>query len=195
MSIWKDLANFGVGAIERDRELTNEKLTIRAEELKANRDLMIAMKKDKYAADIAEYKKEKAKANEIKKLNSVAASGNMDSISYAKQYLLHNLGTEKFNALQKAFKKAKKKDQRQHVTPYIYQNKNKFKILNIKLKKNYSKYRFTVDYPEDLNLLKKIISKSKLGRNITYIDAIKIIKKYPEIKKINEKFTNIFFIK
>jgi len=99
MSIWKDLANFGVGAIERDRELTNEKLTIRAEELKANRDLMIAMKKDKYAADIAEYKKEKAKANEIKKLNSVAASGNMDSESYAKQYLLHNLGTEKFNAL------------------------------------------------------------------------------------------------
>ena len=101
----------------------------------------------------------------------------------------------KFNALQKAFKKAKKKDQRQHVTPYIYQNKNRFKILNIKLKKNYSKYRFTIDYPEDLNLLKKIISKSKLGRNITYIDAIKIIKKYPEIKKINEKFTNIFFIK
>ena len=101
----------------------------------------------------------------------------------------------KFNALQKAFKKAKKKDQRQHVTPYIYQNKNKFEILNIKLKKNYSKYRFTIDYPEDLNLLKKIISKSKLGRNITYIDAIKIIKKYPEIKKINEKFTNIFFIK
>jgi len=100
----------------------------------------------------------------------------------------------KFNVLQKAFRNAKNNDQIQHVTPYIYQNKNKFKILNINLKKNYSKYRFTVDYPEDLNLLKKIILKSKLGINLTFMDAIKIIKKYPKIKKINEKFINIFSI-
>src|SRR5210317_93992 len=102
MGLLTDLGNFATGAIERDKELTNEKLAIRAEELKANRDLMIAMKKDKYAADIAEYKKEKAKSNEIKQLNSAAASGNMDNESYAKQFLLHSLGTEKFNALQKA---------------------------------------------------------------------------------------------
>ena len=102
MGLLTDLGNFATGAIERDRELTNEKLAIRAEELKANRELMIAMKKDKYAADIAEYKKEKAKSNEIKQLNSAAASGNMDNESYAKQFLLHSLGTEKFNALQKA---------------------------------------------------------------------------------------------
>jgi len=102
MGFFRDVGNFATGMIERDRELTNEKLAIRAEELKANRDLMIAMKKDKYAADIAEYKKEKAKSNEIKQLNSAAASGNMDNESYAKQFLLHSLGTEKFNALQKA---------------------------------------------------------------------------------------------
>jgi hypothetical protein len=68
----KDLGNFAVGAIEKDRELTKEKLLIRAEELKANRDLMIAMKKDKYASDIANYDAERKKANEIQKLNSVA---------------------------------------------------------------------------------------------------------------------------
>ena len=97
----KDIGNFATGAIERDKEITKENLAIRADELKANRDLMIAMKKDKYAADIANYKIEKQKANEIKKLNSVAAQGDMDKSSYAKQYLLHSLGTEKFNALQK----------------------------------------------------------------------------------------------
>jgi hypothetical protein len=102
MGFFTDVGNFAKGMIERDREITNENLAIRAEELKANRDLMIAMKKDKYAADIAEYKKEKAKSNEIKQLNSAAASGNMDNESYAKQFLLHSLGTEKFNALQKA---------------------------------------------------------------------------------------------
>ena len=102
MGFFTDVGNFAKGMIERDREITNENLAIRAEELKANRDLMIAMKKDKYAADIAEYKKEKAKSNEIKQLNSAAAAGNMDNESYAKQFLLHSLGTEKFNALQKA---------------------------------------------------------------------------------------------
>lgn len=102
MGFFTDVGNFAKGMIERDREITNENLAIRAEELKANRDLMIAMKKDKYAADIAEYKKEKAKSNEIKQLNSAAAAGNMDNSSYAKQFLLHSLGTEKFNALQKA---------------------------------------------------------------------------------------------
>jgi len=93
-----DLGNFASGAIERDREITNENLKIRAEELQANRDLMLAMKKDKYAADIAEYKKEKAKANEIKKLNAEAP--NMTQESYATQYLIHNLGPEKYKIMQ-----------------------------------------------------------------------------------------------
>lgn len=95
-----DLGNFAYGAIERDREITNENLKIRAEELQANRELMIAMKKDKYAADIAEYKKEKAKANEINRLNSVAASEQMSPELYAQQYLMATLGTEKYKAMQ-----------------------------------------------------------------------------------------------
>ena len=95
-----DLGNFASGAIERDREITNENLKVRGEELRANRDLMLAMKKDKYAADIAEYKKEKAKANEINRLNSVAAKGDMDSNAYAQQYLMATLGTEKYKVMQ-----------------------------------------------------------------------------------------------
>lgn len=95
-----DLGNFASGAIERDREITNENLKVRGEELRANRELMLAMKKDKYAADIAEYKKEKAKANEINRLNSVAAKGDMDSNAYAQQYLMATLGTEKYKVMQ-----------------------------------------------------------------------------------------------
>ena len=95
-----DLGNFAAGAIERDREITNENLKVRGEELRANRELMLAMKKDKYAADIAEYKKEKAKANEINRLNSVAAKGDMDSNAYAQQYLMATLGTEKYKVMQ-----------------------------------------------------------------------------------------------
>jgi len=102
----KDLGSFATGAIERDRELTSEKFKIRADELKANRDMIIAMKKDKYAADIAEYKKENEKAKEIKSLNATAstAAGKMSNESYAKRFLLAELGAEKYKILQETDK-------------------------------------------------------------------------------------------
>ena len=101
----------------------------------------------------------------------------------------------KFNVLKKAFLNAKNKQQKEHVTPYIYQNKKKFLIRHILNKKNLSKYRFCIDYPQDLKLLKIIIKKSKSGTNLSYIDAINILKKDKKLMKINEKFNNTFFIK
>ena len=83
MSIWKDLANFGVGAIERDRELTNEKLTIRAEELKANRDFLIKQKEDKYKREINEYTKEKEKFDTINQANKMYDLKSIDARTYA----------------------------------------------------------------------------------------------------------------
>lgn len=101
----------------------------------------------------------------------------------------------KFKVLKKAFLNAKNKQQKEHVTPYIYQNKKKFLIRHILNKKNLSKYRFCIDYPQDLKLLKIIIKRSKSGTNLSYIDAINILKKDKKLMKINEKFNNTFFIK
>ena len=97
----KDLGSFATGAIERDRELTSEKFAIRADELKANRDMVIAMKKDKYAADIAEYKIENEKAKEIKSLNATALNamesgkGKLEDESYARRFLMAEIGAAK----------------------------------------------------------------------------------------------------
>ena len=96
-----DIGNFASGAIKRDRELTEKKLKNRQEELASNRDLIIAINKDKYAQQIKNYNDEKIKSDEIKKLNVLAEKGAIDKDSYAKQYLLNSLGVEKFNALQK----------------------------------------------------------------------------------------------
>jgi len=101
----KDLGSFATGAIERDRELTSEKFKIRADELKANRDMIIAMKKDKYAADIAEYKKENEKAKEIKSLNATAfnamesGKGKLSDEAYAKRFLMAEIGADKYKNL------------------------------------------------------------------------------------------------
>lgn len=99
-----------------------------------------------------------------------------------------------FKTLQKSFKGAKKKFEKEHVTPFIYNNPKKFKIFNFVIKNNLSNFRLVVDYKEDLKVIKKIILLSKKGLNIKYMDAIKIIKNNSNLLKINKKFKNQFSI-
>lgn len=79
----RDLGNFAVGAIERDRELTKEDLAIRAEELKANRDFLVKQKENKYARELKEYEKEKEKFDIINQANKMYDLKSIDSRTYA----------------------------------------------------------------------------------------------------------------
>lgn len=83
----KDIGNFAVGAIERDRELTRENLAIRADELAANRDFLIKQKQKKYDRELEEYYKEKEKFDSIQSANADFASGTIDARTYAAQVL------------------------------------------------------------------------------------------------------------
>ena len=55
-----------------------------------------------------------------------------------------------FSTLQIAFKNASLYSEKEHVIPYIINNSNKFKIFKMKNEKNFSKYRITIDWKEDL---------------------------------------------
>lgn len=46
--------------------------------------------------------------------------------------------------------------QKEHVTPYFYQNPKEFKLGNLLNFKDFSKLRLTVDYPEDLENVREI---------------------------------------
>ena len=83
----RDLGNFAVGAIERDRELTKEDLAIRADELQANRDYLREQKKKKYDKELKEYYDEKKKFDSIQSANANFAKGNIDDRTYATQVL------------------------------------------------------------------------------------------------------------
>ena len=75
---------------------------------------------------------------------------------------------------------AKSKHDKEHVTPYIYKNPNKFSIKNFYLKKSLRKYNFTIDRPNDLKYLTKIYEKLiKLGKEkrFKFLDLVKIAKK------------------
>jgi spore coat polysaccharide biosynthesis protein SpsF len=62
-------------------------------------------------------------------------------------------------ALEIAQKYATEKYQKEHVLPYILENPNKFKIIQVNAPPKLIRpgYFLTIDYPEDLDLIKKII--------------------------------------
>ena len=63
-----------------------------------------------------------------------------------------------FSALEKAWKDAKKPSDREHVTFYFWKNPGLFSTFRCDLDRNYSKYRVTVDYPMDFNVISDIIT-------------------------------------
>jgi hypothetical protein len=95
----RDVASFGSGILQANEKNTENNLKLRQDELKANRDFIIAQKKDKYAAELEMYKEEKKKAAEIDRLNSNAKDSEMSKDAYATQYLMTTLGTEKYKIL------------------------------------------------------------------------------------------------
>jgi len=92
-----------------------------------------------------------------------------------------------FNALEKAWMETDDDFDREHVTPYFYNNLDKFTIGNFKQENNQSGYRWTVDYEKDLEFVRFIAS--NISKNpILTDDIIELIEKNPDIIKINKKY-------
>ena len=90
-----------------------------------------------------------------------------------------------FSSLEKAWKYAKKPSEREHVTPFIRDPKNKFILKNFKNKKNISQLRYTIDKKEDLQLVKEIVKNISI-RPILLEDIINLQKEKPKIFEINK---------
>lgn len=90
-----------------------------------------------------------------------------------------------FNFLEKAYKYANKQYQREHVTPYIYENSKK--IFYYKNDEDFSGYRLTLDTEEDFVLIKEIYRHLYTGKHDFYLkDIIKLFEQHPNLSKINE---------
>jgi spore coat polysaccharide biosynthesis protein SpsF len=75
---------------------------------------------------------------------------------------------------------------REHVTRYIYTHPNDFRLGNVTCSADWSKYRWTVDTPEDLELISKIIEDSNNIKNeFTLKDTIDLLEKNAEWFNIN----------
>lgn len=95
------------------------------------------------------------------------------------------LDTEVFSfiALERAFHKASESYQREHVTPYIYENN---KVYYYKNKTDYSRFRWTLDTDDDLRLIREIYKDLYNGKHDFYMDEIiKLFESKPELYNIN----------
>lgn len=93
-----------------------------------------------------------------------------------------------FKILEEAFHNAEKTYEKEHVTPYIYENPDIFKLVGYKNNIDYSDHRWTLDTPEDFEFIKKIYGSLYNNNNnklIRFDYIINYLKLYPEYLQIN----------
>jgi len=100
-----------------------------------------------------------------------------------------------FEALQDAWKNAKLNLEREHTTPYFWENPDKFSIGNVAWERgrDYSmSHRFTIDYNEDYLFIKTVYEELHHQHSLfTLDDILNLLDRKPEIKKINEKYCGV----
>lgn len=90
----------------------------------------------------------------------------------------------KFSALEKAWNEAKKKSEREHVTPYIRDSK-KFVVEAIDYLPKLGHFRLTLDTEDDYKLLKELVD--KVGEDKRMKDYVDYLIKHDDIFQINSK--------
>ncbi|RHW65215.1 acylneuraminate cytidylyltransferase [Clostridium botulinum] len=94
-----------------------------------------------------------------------------------------------FKALKRAFKEAVSPRDKEHVTPYIWDNPQIFKSAQYKNSKDYSHLRWTLDTEEDFDLINKIYNLlyPNMNSKFKFTDILNIYRKYPELYEINRE--------
>lgn len=93
-----------------------------------------------------------------------------------------------FTSLEKAWKNAKLKSEKEHVTPYIIKNHNLFQLGFFKNEEDFSNIRLTVDHKEDFELIKHIIKHVPFNKFFKIYDIIKYLKNNNALTESNSKF-------
>jgi len=93
-----------------------------------------------------------------------------------------------FIALKEAYENAKLKSELEHVTPYIRNHPEKFKLGSFVGSKNYENLRWTLDNPEDYRLLSEIFDNLfKANSYISYKTVLAFLAVNEELIEINSK--------
>lgn len=91
-----------------------------------------------------------------------------------------------FSSLEKTWKEAHLLSEREHVTPYIKNHPNIFKLISVKYETDLSFMRWTIDQPEDFTFLAEMFKRLYVKNpNFRTANILNEISKNPELLKIN----------
>ncbi|MFZ3277306.1 MAG: glycosyltransferase family protein [Candidatus Sulfotelmatobacter sp.] len=92
-------------------------------------------------------------------------------------------------ALERAWREGTKPYEREHVTPYIYENPGKFKLHGIENNADCSQHRWTVDTPEDLQLLQAVYEQFGGRDDFGWREVLELVDVDPSLADINRHVT------
>lgn len=89
------------------------------------------------------------------------------------------------DALGMAWRKAKLPYEREHVTPFLYEHPELFKLLPVTNDVNYSAHRWTLDTREDLEFIRAIYARFENRDDFSWCDVIEVLEREPELVEVN----------
>ncbi|OHB70604.1 MAG: acylneuraminate cytidylyltransferase [Planctomycetes bacterium RBG_16_43_13] len=91
-----------------------------------------------------------------------------------------------FFVLDEAFQESTDKTDLEHVTPFIHRQPQRYSLANVFYTEDQSQHRWTVDTPEDFELIKKILENLyPVNPKFSLEDVLNLLKSYPEWSNIN----------
>jgi len=99
------------------------------------------------------------------------------------------------DSLEKAWETAEEEFQREHTTPFIWDNPELFRIGNVKWETGFDfsmTHRFTIDYNEDYRFIKTVYEALyPLNPKFTLIDILNLLNSKPDLLDINNKYNGV----
>jgi spore coat polysaccharide biosynthesis protein SpsF len=90
-------------------------------------------------------------------------------------------------ALDRAWSEAREPYQREHVTPYLYEHPETFRLAVVRGGVDHSRYRWTLDTLEDLELLRTIYSFFDGRDDFSWQEVLQVIERKPNLSELNSK--------
>jgi len=89
-----------------------------------------------------------------------------------------------FAALERAWREATEKYEREHVMPYLYDQPGRFGVKVVDNDPDYGHLRWTVDTPADLEFVRRVVA--LLGRDdFGWLDVLAVVQAHPDLGEIN----------
>lgn len=90
-----------------------------------------------------------------------------------------------FKALERAWREAREPYQREHVMPYLYEDNGRFRVLVVDREPDLGHLRWTVDTPEDLELVRRIYAALGEDGTFSWLAVAALFERHPELAAIN----------